>query len=381
MHGAKSIAILTTENPMKICILLSDITKVGGIERVTSTLVGEFNRETDIQIEILSIFKGRAQPAYQIPNNIKIHYLSEESHGAKPHSWKRAIKMFSLIFKLRKFLRSHWYDIIMVQSFPPTLLAFMANINQKRTIAVEHVYAGYYGKVTNVVRDYVYSRLAKIIVLTSNDLKFFEERGLGTKTMVIPNPVLPSDKPKSECNAKRIISVGRLVSQKGYDNLIAIFKEVNRKHPDWILDIYGDGPLKEQLQQQINDADLHPSITLKGLSNHIPDELAKSSIFVLSSHFEGFPMVLIESMNQGVPCVSYDCPNGPGDIVKTGENGILVPNQDKEAMVKALNRLIENSNERKNYGHKAPNSVKHFAKELIAQKWIELFKQIYSSNG
>ena len=366
---------------MKICIIISDITKVGGIERVTSTLLDELTPQLDLNFEILSLFKGRETPAYPIPDNVKIYYLTNEAHGVKPHSWKRAFKMFTLTSKLKKFLKTQCYDIIMIQSFPPSLLSILAGIDKQKVIVVEHVYAGYYGKLANIIRDRAYSQFAKIVVLTSNDKEFFINRGLGDKTIVIPNPVLPSNEPKSSCEAKRIISVGRLVYQKGYDNLIDIFKVVNKTHPDWKLDIFGDGPLKNQLLQKIKSDGLEDIVNLKGISNNIPSELSLSSIFVLSSHFEGFSMVLVEAMNQGVPCVSFACPNGPSDIVKTGLNGILVADQDMDGMIKALNFMIENPDKRVEYGKNAPNSVKHFSKELIAQMWMTLFNEIYYTNG
>lgn len=361
---------------MKIGILLSDMTKVGGIERVTSTLINELIHNDDIEIEIISLFKGKDNPAYPIPECVSIHYLTHDAHGAKPHSIKRGLRMLSTLSSVRKFLKKHNYDVLLVQSFPPAFLTFFSGFDRSRIIAEEHVFAGYYGNLVNRIRDFIYPCFGKIVVLTSNDLKYFQQRGIGKNIVVIPNPVMPSDEPKSTCNKKRIITVGRLVYQKGYDNLIRAFKSISDRHPDWKLDIFGDGPLKSDLLKLIEDYELVGKVNLCGLSNEIPKELSQSSIFVLSSHFEGFPMVLIEAMNQGVPCVSFNCPNGPSDIIKTGQNGILVPDQDFNKLIEGIEYLIINEDKRKQYGQYAPKSVSVFSKEIIADKWIRLFNQV-----
>ncbi len=361
---------------MKVCFLLSDITKVGGIERVTSTLVNEFICNKEINVEIVSLFKGRSAPGYPIAENIPIHYLKHDAHGATPHSLKRAINMFSTLSLVRKFFKNHNYDVVVVQSFPPALLSFFSGFNRKKIIVAEHVYAEYYGNIINRFRTLIYSKFGKIVVLTTNDLKFFQCSGIGEKVTVIPNPVLPSSEPKSTCDNKRIITVGRLVYQKGFDNLIKAFKPISEHHPDWKLDIYGDGPLKSDLENLINEYHLEEKVNLCGLSSQIPKEFSTSSIFVMSSHFEGFPMVLIEALTQGVPCISFDCPNGPSDIIKNGVNGLLVENQNIHDLANAIELLIKNDNERKRLGNNAPDSIKQFSKDIIIKKWYELFESI-----
>lgn len=363
---------------MKIGILISDITKVGGIERVTSTLIGEFCKYKNIEVDIISLFKGRDKPAYPIPDNVRIHYIMDSSHGNKPHSFKRLINMFSRINLLNKFFKNHDYDILVAQSFPPALLTFISNFDSKKVVAVEHVYAGYYNFIVNTIRDFIYKRMAKIVVLTKNDKQFFSKHGLSEKTIVIPNPFLSNDISKASCENKRIISVGRLVYQKGYNNLITAFKTIHENFCDWKLDIFGDGPLKQELSDLIKKNNLDNVVTLRGISNDIPKELSESSIFVLSSHFEGFPMVLVEAMYQGVPCVSYDCPNGPSDIVKTGVNGILVQDQDINKLIKGMSDLIIDDVKRKKMGENAPLTVANFSKEFISQNWIKLFNDLYS---
>jgi glycosyltransferase involved in cell wall biosynthesis len=360
---------------MKICFFLSDITKVGGIERVTSTLIQQLVHERNLDIEIVSMFKCRDVPNYPIPDNVKIHYLVRKPHGAKPHSLKRAVNMFSKMKIVSKFFRMQAYDIIIAQSFPSALLLFMCNVNRKSIVAVEHVYAGYYGALLQKIRDYAYNRVRKVVVLTSNDVKFFEKRGINN-VIQIPNPVLPMRGKLSDCYAKRIIAVGRLVYQKGFENLIDGFKRIHMHYPDWSLDIFGDGPMKEELQQKITSNGLNGIVTLKGLTNQVAKELAESSVFVLSSRFEGFPMVLVEAMNQGVPCVAYDCPNGPSDIIRNGHNGLLVENQNLDKLVDAIEYMIAHVDERVKMGLNAPSSVSQFSEAKVAAQWLKLINSL-----
>ena len=360
---------------MKVCIFLSDITKVGGIERVISTLVNQFVSYPYLIIEIVSIFKGRENPNYPIPSNVKINYITYKNHGVKPHSIKRFFVMFSNLLKVRRFFKNHDYDIVLAQSFPPALLMFLSGFPCRKIVAVEHVYAGYYNTLVQLIRDFVYSRLRKVVVLTNADKKFFANRIRDELVEVIPNPVKQLQTHYSNLDNPRIIAIGRLVYQKGFENLIEGFTKIHEKHPEWRLDIFGDGPMRGELQLLIDKLQLSEKVHLVGVSNKITDELCQSSIFVLSSRFEGFPMVLIEALSMGVPCVAYDCHNGPSDIVKNGYNGYLIENQNLDSLIKMLEKLIIDKDLRKEMGVNAPKSVICFSDEIIAKKWIFLFKE------
>lgn len=365
---------------MKICFFVSDFTKIGGIERVTSTLVTQLNNRADCEIEIVSMFKGKSDANYELPGNIKTVYLLNRSHGVKPHSIKRIIALFSNIKSVRRYFRNNKYDLVVGQSFPMSLILYMSGL-QKNLIAVEHVYSGYYNKAVQSVRDYVYSRIRQVVVLTNADKQFFSNR-IGNRSIeVIPNPVRTVSGEKAKLHNKKIITVGRLEYQKGYDNLISIFRAIHERHPDWTMDIYGEGSLRDALQHQIDGAGLSGAVKLCGVTKDIDSKLKESSIFVMSSRFEGFGMVLVEALSRGVPCVSYDCPNGPGDIISTGVNGILVQNQNREELRKALEKLIKDAALRKELGSNGPDSVQCFSENVIADKWYRLFLKLINNHG
>lgn len=361
---------------MKICFFVSDITKIGGIERVISTLVTQLIKYEDLNIEIVSMFKGRGKPNYEFPDKLQIIYLNNKPHEGKPHSIKRLAIMLSSIASVKAFFSKSKYDFVLAQSFPIAMVLYVCGYSSNKIIAVEHVYAGYYGSVAQKIRKYIYSRIKKVVVLTTDDKCFFDKQLPNELTYVIPNPVRKIKFINASLENKKVISVGRLEYQKGYDNLIICFNEIHKKYPDWKLDIWGDGSLRNELQSSIDRVGLNGIITLCGHSNDIDSKLNDASIFVLSSRFEGFPMVLVEAMSHGIPCISFNCPNGPSDIIKNGENGIIVENQNLSELVIAIESLIENENERKRLGNNAPNSVQHFSEEIIAQKWYKLLKSI-----
>lgn len=192
---------------------------------------------------------------------------------------------------------------------------------------------------------------------------------------VIYNPLPFFPERHSDNSQKQVIAVGRYVPQKGFDRLVSAWKTVSRRHPDWTLRIYGEG-MRKQLQQQIDSLGLSASCILEHNVPNIVDKYCDSSIFALSSRYEGFGMVIIEAMACGVPPVSFACPCGPQDIIDNGKDGLLVENGDVEGLADKICYLIENDNVRKEMGRQARSSVERFKIEQIAQKWRELFESL-----
>lgn len=361
---------------MKIAFFLSDITKIGGIERVTSLLANYLSNNPDLKIDIVSLFKGRDKPNYFISDKINIYYLSESPHGAKPHSLGRIKSLLKKIGNVKSFFSKADYDIVLAQSYPSAFALFFTKFPKNRVIAVEHVYAQYYNRILQKIRAFIYRRFGRVVVLTNNDKNFFDSLLPHDKTIVIPNPVYLTETKTSPLENKLIISVGRLEYQKGYDTLIDCMKEIHIRFPEWRLNIYGDGTLKNKLQDLIDNNNLTECITLCGQTDDINSKLREASFYVMSSHFEGFPMVLVEAMSQGLPCISFDCPNGPSDIIVNGENGILVPDQNKDELIKAIITLINDKNYRKQLGFNATKSINIFSIENISQQWEKLFEEV-----
>lgn len=211
----------------------------------------------------------------------------------------------------------------------------------------------------------------QIITLTHEDK---ETNWKGWKNVsVIPNPSTFHTDHTSSLSEKKVISVGRLTSQKNYTSLIRAFKNVTEKHSDWILEIYGDGPQEVELKSLITQLNLEKHVFLKGFSSNVKEVMTNASIFAMSSIFEGFPLVLIEAMTCGLPIVSYACPCGPKDIITEGEDGFLVKVNDEIELANKLNLIIEDKSLMKSMSHAAIEKVQHYTIKNIISYWMDLF--------
>ena len=217
------------------------------------------------------------------------------------------------------------------------------------------------------------NRLDALVVLTTQDQHDWGDK---IPVYVIPNsfPFYP-DKP-SLCENKQAIIVGRYNSAKGYNYLIDAWKIVYQKHPDWIINIFGSGEYEDRVRKQIQDHGLQDVVIMNNPIDHIMEEYQKSSIYVMSSVFEGFAMVLLEAMSCGLPCVSFDCPYGPRNVITDGEDGILVEYLNSQALADNICKLIENEELRKRMGNNGRRNVLRFSREMIMPQWVELFKSL-----
>lgn len=217
------------------------------------------------------------------------------------------------------------------------------------------------------------NRLDALVVLTTQDQHDWGDK---IPIYVIPNsfPFYP-DKP-SLCENKQAIIVGRYNSAKGYNYLIDAWKIVYQKHPDWIINIFGSGEYEDRVRKQIQDHGLQDVVIMNNPIDHIMEEYLKSSIYVMSSVFEGFAMVLLEAMSCGLPCVSFDCPYGPRNVITDGVDGILVEYLNSQALADNICKLIENEELRKRMGNNGRRNVLRFSREMIMPQWVELFKSL-----
>lgn len=213
-----------------------------------------------------------------------------------------------------------------------------------------------------------------IVLLTQEDKQ--ENWKESEKIEVIPNPLTFHCENTASLEAKNFIAAGRLHYQKNFASLVRSFKYVATAHPDWSLEIYGDGELKNELQKQIKQLGLEQNVFLMGFSDNVRDRMLESSCFVLSSQQEGFGLVLIEAMSCGVPVVSYTCHCGPKDIVHDGVNGFLVPVNDEKTLADKMCYLIEHPDLRKKMGKAAKESSEKYQLEHVIPMWMDLFQRL-----
>ena len=217
-------------------------------------------------------------------------------------------------------------------------------------------------------------RFDKFVVLTLEDAGYWGP---------LPNiEIIPNAAPKTVATpyytaSRRVVAAGRLDYQKGFDRLISAWGQIPAESREgWRLDIFGQGEWQERLENQIRDMGLSGQIGILPPSKNIMEEFAKSSFLAMSSHYEGFPMVMVEAMACGLPVVSFDFKCGPKDIIANGENGFTVPQDDIGALASAMARLMENDEVRTAMSASAASSMERFSEDRVMNQWVNCFKSI-----
>lgn len=344
----------------KICFFIDNISHIGGTERVCLLIANELVKQ-GYNIFILNKSKPN-KIFYSVSDAISIDYLEENNSG----------NYLKQILKLRKFLKKNQIDTIIDvdTSFAPIteIARFMLKVKH---IAWEHFNASF-GKCS--LRQRIGRKTAlyfadKLVLLTQSDRENYPKKK--KNVCVISNPLSFVPDKTATLENKQIISIGRLSSQKGFDYLIDAFAIFSKNFPDWKLKIAGDGELREELTTQISNHGLNDKIELLGVRQDIVAILQESSIYVMSSRYEGFPMVLLEAMSCGVPAVSFDCPCGPRNIIK--ENcGFLVEPGNIQALADNIAILATDREKRIIFGNNSREEVKQYKIENIINKWLEI---------
>jgi len=299
--------------------------------------------------------------------------------------------------RMRKLLKNRLYeevdrinpDIIVATNYSFPIIDIIANVpGRSKRILETHVtkdavlkngdFEDYsFFKIAAYLYDWYMLRQIKkfdvLVTLTEQDKKKWQNI---IRTVTIPNVLTHFPTETAGLANKCLISVGRYDGQKGYDFLIRAWSMVVAKHSDWQMHVYGSGPLKNFLMKMIEEYGVASSFILNPPTLEIYDKYLEHSIYVMSSRFEGFGLVLIEAMSCGLPCISFDCPSGPSEIISDGEDGILVENGNIEKLSEAICRLIENEEERKQMGVKARKNSLRYSKDLIMGDWDALFKDL-----
>lgn len=215
------------------------------------------------------------------------------------------------------------------------------------------------------------------VVLTEEDAHRWRQF---SNVKVIPNVLSFYPKEQSTCTEKRVVSVGRLSPQKAFHYLIDAWTIVHKAHPDWVLDIYGSGCEYDKLKKKISDQNLSDSISIHTPTQHIETVYSQASIYTMTSVYEGFGLVLAEAMACGLPCVAFDCPSGPSEIISDGTNGYLVPVGDIKHLADNIIALIEDDKLRQSMGQQAHCDAERFLPKNIMPRWIELFEKVIDAN-
>lgn len=341
--------------------------------------------------------KGR-KPYFNLNHKINIidTAINFEDDFHLPY-WKKAIVYRKKLRRLKKLieieLHTHKYDFtislcgkeINFWNKLNTSAYKIAELHFAQEFKTQFISARKSSKVWGIVGKFMTlsfikktANLDKLIVLTKSDEKKWKETNSNVVQIYNPSSIVTDQMP--DLDTKRFIAVGRLDEQKGFDILIQIWKDVYKTHPDWQLDIYGNGPKHSELKQLIESLELNKTITLKGVSDDIKKEYLSSSGLIMSSRYEGFPLALIEAQSCGLPIIAFNCLHGPSEIVSDGINGFLIPMQDNKLMARKICELIEKPHLRKSFSNNAKINSLKFSADHIIDEWDNLFKNFPTKN-
>jgi glycosyltransferase involved in cell wall biosynthesis len=257
------------------------------------------------------------------------------------------------------------------------MLALMAKRPGIAVIGAEHMnYSAHPARLRSEIQRR-YPALDALVVLTEHDLNEYRDALAGaTRVVQIPNALPDSDGATSGLTNPIVLAAGRLTPQKGFDRLIPAFAWVVREHPDWTLRICGRGPKRAALERMITEHQLTDNVELMPAVSNLPEQMRMASFFVISSRFEGLPMVMLEAMSAGLPVVSFDCPTGPREVITDGRDGLLVPEGNTVRLAEAMKELIEDAERRRSYGAAATAKAASYSLNAVGPRWDTLFETV-----
>ena len=385
----------------RVVILLVSAWGMGGTIRAAHNLAGYLAKTHEV--EIISVFRRREEPFFPFPPNVKVTALDDQRPGVTPwrlrllrkilrtspsalmHSSDRAAKECNLWVDVRlaRVLRRQSGFLIGTR---PGLNFTVAYLSPPGfiTIGEEQMHLHAHSGPLRKAMKHLYPSLDALVALTEGDAHEYEQL-LGDEAALvrlasIPNTARAMGGAKADLDAKTVLAAGRLTPQKGFDMLIHAWARVASVHPDWRLRICGGGDREENLRQLVVDEGLADVIELPGRRD-LEEEMANASIFVLSSRFEGFPLVLLEAMSKGMAVVSFDCPTGPGEVIDDHRNGILIPARDVERLAAGIIELIEDADLRRRVGPAAVEAARDYTIEAVGPRWERLFTELAESRG
>ena len=361
----------------------------GGIETSTINTANSLCDKYDI--EIMSFYNLDNNQANKLNSKIKIKYLyngnpNKEEFLKSLHNHKifntlkEGIKASKILLKKRikviKYIKNCKSDyIVSTRCEFSTLLSKYGNNNTVK-IAQEHRYHNNDKKYINTIKN-KYNNIDYLFALTKclyNDYKEFLKNNKHTKVELVPNMLYEIPKCNSKLDKKNIITISRLDYGKKNDDIIKSFSKI--KESNWKLYIIGDGKEFNNLKKLINDLNLKNKVILTGYKNkeEINKYMLDSSLFLMASITEGLPMVLLEAMSYGIPCIAYDVPSGVNDIIEDGRNGYIIKNRNELEYIKRIEEVINDSKLRNNLGTNAKEKSKEFSKEKIVKIWKNILK-------
>lgn len=348
---------------MKLTFVSSTL-HAGGAERVISLLANSFCQK-GYEVEIVCINKHLV--FYPIDEKVKVWFAEDEV---------KSPSILKKVFWLRNHIKNDRPNVViafMLEVYCVTLASLIGV--SVPVISSERIDPHFFGRAKGLLRWLLLRRTTHLVVQTVR-IKDFYSAKLQSRTTIIPNPV--TDKVFSltpTLKQKRIIAVGRLAYQKNYPMMFRAFAKVHHDFPDWQLVVYGNGPQKDEIRGVIERLGMEGHIILAGKSDHVVEEMNKSSLFVMSSDYEGMSNALLEAVCVGLPVISTDV-SGARDLITEGVNGYIVPVGNERALTLALSSMLSSPEKMDEMGRQSKALAPRFREEQIVGQWEELIKKV-----
>lgn len=366
---------------MKIVFSTDQIYLHGGIEKVMAEKANYFADVCGYEVVILTCEQKQKSPCYFLSSKIQLVDLAVNYHREISYfSLSNLFKLPVHFYRLKRVLHQLKPDVVIACNFGFDTYGIPFMYRKAKKIKEFHS-SRYYEAIQRKKRssflktikyrfnDWIESQYHHLIVLNPDEISYYKSDNV----VVIPNPVsIPKE--TTILTSKKVIAAGRIAPVKGFDKLIQAWKFVHAVVPEWELHFYGEDYFGTQklLESLIKEHHLEKVIYFKGSSSNMVQTFLDYSLYVMSSETECFPMVLLEALSVGLPIVSFDCPNGPRNIITNKEDGILVENQNVEELTEEILFLIENENLRMAFGAQAKANSFKFSTSVVMQQWTNL---------
>lgn len=352
---------------MKILLINYDMTVYGGTERVVVNLANSLAKENH-NVAILSVYKKTSLLPFSLHKNVSLFFLHQNTEILFKSKKITAIKNLINNIIANKII-SRWGGVDVVLSNDYQSIIPKLKLKNTRYIKIIHGNFDTYKGCNNL------SYFNDIVILTDKELKQWKMRHQNIHIIHNFLPYIPSQ--KTECKQKNILSVGRFTPGdiKGFLRLIEIWKIIQNdlKYKEWSLTLVGEGEGKGAIQAKIQNNNLENSIHIKPFTQEIDKEYLNASIYLMCSHCEGFPMVLLEALSFGLPLIAFDIKTGPSDIIENEKNGYLIPNNDIISFAKKTQALMDNENLRIQMGEKSKQkAIDEFSEKVVISKWNQV---------
>lgn len=365
---------------MKIIFNTDQIHLHGGIEKVMATKVNYFAALPEVEVYVVTTEQKNLPPRYTLDSRVKLLDLGVDYDRTKSYFSIQNLKKAKLHYKKQKALfESLKPDAVISPNFNfdhywlPFIKGNAKLIKERHSSRYQEEEkrqsASFLKRLKYKLSDWVERHYHHIVVLNVDEAHYVKTGNAA----VIPNPVELSSL-SADMHSKKVVAAGRISPVKNFGDLIKAWSFVKAEFPDWQLEIYGEDYLgtKATLESQIRENGLEDVINFRGSSEHMLEDMSKYSIYAMTSETECFPMVLLEALSIGLPIVSYDCPNGPRNIIDNGEDGYLVKHPDVESFSMELKSLMRNLSERERLQKNAKDKVLRFSCASVMKQWQEL---------